>query len=101
MSAPLSDGGVVDCAQDWMSSASCSGFYEAFFSDDTTLAKTICATCPVQGECLSFALDRPHIVGVWGGTDDVERRRIRHRLRLAVIAPWRTVESQGVEVDSS
>lgn len=44
------------------------------------LAKAIWATCPVQWECLAYALDDPTVTGVWGGTTDHERatRRSHH-----------------------
>lgn len=37
-------------------------------------AKAVCASCPVRGECLDYALEirEPH--GVWGGLTEVERR---------------------------
>ena len=39
-------------------------------------AKHICLDCPVQGECLEFALRvrEPH--GIWGGLTEAERRRL-------------------------
>jgi WhiB family redox-sensing transcriptional regulator len=39
-------------------------------------AKSICAHCSVQSECLEFALrvHEPH--GIWGGLTEAERRRI-------------------------
>jgi WhiB family redox-sensing transcriptional regulator len=39
-------------------------------------AKTICAECSVQQECLEFALrvHEPH--GIWGGLTEAERRRL-------------------------
>jgi WhiB family redox-sensing transcriptional regulator len=39
-------------------------------------AKSICAQCAVQSECLDFALrvHEPH--GIWGGLTEAERRRI-------------------------
>jgi WhiB family transcriptional regulator, redox-sensing transcriptional regulator len=40
-------------------------------------AKAICATCPVQAECLSYAMRQPGITGILGGTTERERRRIR------------------------
>ena len=42
-------------------------------------AKGICQGCPVQGSCLQFALDNGEH-GIWGGTTEDERRRLR-RLR--------------------
>jgi len=40
-----------------------------------TKAKEICLACPVQRECLEFALRvrEPH--GIWGGLTEAERRR--------------------------
>jgi len=42
----------------------------------TEAAKSICATCAVSDKCLDFALAN-RCVGVWGGTNDRERRAIR------------------------
>lgn len=46
-------------------------------------AKAICARCPVQEECLAFAVATNQEFGVWGGCDEDERRRIRRRWRSA------------------
>ncbi len=35
--------------------------------DDVEFAKTLCAACPLQAECLIGALDRREPWGVWGG----------------------------------
>jgi WhiB family redox-sensing transcriptional regulator len=43
-------------------------------------AKAVCANCPVSRPCLEMALADPHIEGVWGGTSDKDRRRIRKGL---------------------
>lgn len=43
-------------------------------------AKNVCASCPVRAECLEYALVTRQIFGVWGGTSEWERRKIR-RLR--------------------
>lgn len=40
-------------------------------------AKEICQTCPVQDECLQYALEHRIEHGVWGGTSARERRRMR------------------------
>ena len=40
-------------------------------------AKAICRRCPVAPECLAEALADPSIVGVWGGTSEVERAKLR------------------------
>jgi WhiB family redox-sensing transcriptional regulator len=39
-------------------------------------ARAVCAGCPVQVECLAFALERD-LVGVWGATTEDERRLMR------------------------
>lgn len=47
-------------------------------------AKHICALCPVQSECLSYALDHRQEQGIWGGLTEEERRRIpRYGMRLS------------------
>jgi WhiB family transcriptional regulator, redox-sensing transcriptional regulator len=46
-------------------------------------AKAICARCPIQQECLSYALDAGSIQGVWGGMTEEERRRLARRKRRA------------------
>jgi WhiB family redox-sensing transcriptional regulator len=42
-------------------------------------AKAICAQCPVQEECLNYALETNQEAGVWGGYAEDERRRLRKR----------------------
>ena len=52
-----------------------------FFSldlGDERKAKNICVGCPVKEPCLEFALKHDE-KGVWGGTSDRERNRIRIR----------------------
>lgn len=63
-------------------------FPDAFFSEeapDTSKssrgtykyeyeAKTICNSCPYVLECLQYALTDTDIVGIWGGTNEYERR---------------------------
>ncbi|MGW2822887.1 WhiB family transcriptional regulator [Streptomyces sp. NPDC001443] len=45
----------------------------------TQQAKAVCARCPVRERCLEFALDTGQAVGVWGGTDEAERRALKRR----------------------
>jgi WhiB family transcriptional regulator, redox-sensing transcriptional regulator len=44
-------------------------------------AKKVCARCPVRLECLAWALTHNEEFGVWGGTSEQERRRMRGRHR--------------------
>lgn len=53
---------------------------EIFFpgqGEDASLAKGICARCPVRVDCLDFALSTTERFGIWGGLSERERRRIR------------------------
>jgi WhiB family redox-sensing transcriptional regulator len=51
-----------------------------------TAQKSVCRTCPVRGECLSFALAHPELTGCWGGTTDRERRSLRKEDRTRTSA---------------
>ncbi|MEE2768025.1 MAG: WhiB family transcriptional regulator [Actinomycetota bacterium] len=39
-------------------------------------AKSICGNCPVNQECLDYALTGRELHGIWGGTTETERREI-------------------------
>jgi WhiB family redox-sensing transcriptional regulator len=71
----------------WMQDAACRGRgVDAFFDDDPArvdAARGICADCPVRAQCLEFALADRSLTGIWAGTDDGERRRIRRERRRA------------------
>ncbi len=45
--------------------------------DRIETAKAVCRRCPAQDACLQFALETRQDDGVWGGTDEDERRRLR------------------------
>lgn len=58
---------------------------DLFFPDRgaaTAPAKAICHNCQVREECLEFALTNGERFGIWGGTSERERRRIRRRRLL-------------------
>ena len=42
-------------------------------------AKVVCAACPVQSECLTYAVSRPEKYGTWGGLNEEERASERRR----------------------
>ena len=46
-------------------------------------AKQVCASCPVQQPCLTFALDTHQGYGIWGGYDEDERRIMLRQRRNA------------------
>lgn len=72
----------------WRANAACLDMDpETFFPQGTTgsaldqidRAKAVCANCPVITACLDYALDTGQDAGVWGGTTEDERRRIRRK----------------------
>ncbi|WP_381805505.1 WhiB family transcriptional regulator [Streptomyces niveus] len=54
-------------------------FAHALATAQVAEAKAVCATCPLTASCLQGALERGEKYGVWGGTDEVERRSIKRR----------------------
>ncbi|MFM8302673.1 MAG: WhiB family transcriptional regulator [Actinomycetota bacterium] len=40
-------------------------------------ARRICTACHVSRECLEFALATNQEAGIWGGTTEEERRKLR------------------------
>jgi WhiB family redox-sensing transcriptional regulator len=75
-------------ADNWRDLASCRTTHPALFFpvgtsmnalDQVESAKQVCATCKVQGACLEFALQTNQEAGIWGGTSEEERRRLRKK----------------------
>lgn len=42
-------------------------------------AKEVCGECPVQRDCLEYALETNQDSGIWGGLDEEQRRNIRRQ----------------------
>lgn len=69
----------------WREAAACAGTTDVdFFPDPADLAavsaaKALCATCPVAGECLTWAIETSQTEGIWGGHTPMERRTLRRR----------------------
>ncbi|MFE7948248.1 WhiB family transcriptional regulator [Streptomyces sp. NPDC057426] len=42
-------------------------------------AKAVCRRCPLMESCIEGALERGESAGVWGGTDEDDRQRIKRR----------------------
>lgn len=69
--------------QSWRASALCAHLDpDRFFPDfsgagSAIAAKQVCRRCPVEAECLVYALTHDERFGVWGATTPTERRRIR------------------------
>ncbi|RCV51196.1 WhiB family transcriptional regulator [Marinitenerispora sediminis] len=65
----------------WQDDAACRGAdTELFFTPGyESVAKAICAQCPVRAECLDYAVSRPEKYGMWGGLDEQELAAERKR----------------------
>ena len=78
--------------QDWRAMGSCSktdpDLWFAVGAIEHKQAKRICRECPVQGQCLAYAMDAPVDHGIWGGLTERERRRFR---RQAGAKDWRAL----------
>ena len=45
--------------------------------DERYLAKQVCLACPVQSECLEYALTNGETLGIWGGLTSRQRKRLQ------------------------
>jgi WhiB family redox-sensing transcriptional regulator len=80
-----------DTARGWAARALCVGSDpEAFFpaADDAAAeARSICAACPVRGQCLAYAVTADELFGIWGGLDPQQRRTLRRRVEWRGSSP--------------
>jgi WhiB family redox-sensing transcriptional regulator len=62
---------------EWKERAACTDSKLDFFSELRPIwaaCKIVCAQCPVQRECLQYALETGQLDGVWGGLDQRQLR---------------------------
>lgn len=45
--------------------------------EEEAVALAICGICPVQEDCLDHAMETNERFGVWGGTTERQRRKLR------------------------
>jgi WhiB family redox-sensing transcriptional regulator len=80
---------------------------EAFFSEDAPdgsikqargrytyerEAKKICGGCEYVHACRAYAMKRPEIQGIWGGTTEKDRSKILRGLQITpIVAPRRHI----------
>lgn len=73
-------------SDEWRRRSSCRDTNpELFFPVGTTgpaieqieAAKSVCRSCEVQVQCLEYALETNQDSGIWGGTSEEERRKLR------------------------
>jgi WhiB family redox-sensing transcriptional regulator len=83
---------AVAVEQDWRALGACSktdpDLWFAVGAMEHKQAKRICRECPVQSQCLAYAMDAPVDHGIWGGLTERERRRFR---RQAGAKDWRAL----------
>jgi WhiB family redox-sensing transcriptional regulator len=70
----------------WADDAACKGSTELFYperGDNAAVkeAKKICAICPIKQKCLDYALWHNERIGIWGGTTDRDRERIKQQAK--------------------
>jgi len=53
-------------------------------AEQAEAARSICGGCPVQTECLVYAVETGQRFGVWGGTTEEERATLRRRWLASV-----------------
>jgi WhiB family redox-sensing transcriptional regulator len=90
----------------WMDDAACRGvdpdlFFPVRFEASVDVqAKAVCAGCPVQAECLDYALDHGIKHGIWGGKSERQRRALRgsrgRRVRCRRCGGWFEARSTAV-----
>lgn len=76
-------------------------FPDAFFQEDppegNTLkrgtymyereAKAICLQCPYKARCLEYALKNVELQGIWGGTNEAQRKALRKGIPIYIGLP--------------
>ena len=50
---------------------------------DRAVAQALCAACPVQAACATYALETGQDYGVWGALTESQRRALRRERRRA------------------
>jgi WhiB family redox-sensing transcriptional regulator len=71
---------------EWQTHARCTEVDpEIFFPErggSSKAARQVCSQCSVRDQCLEYALNNKEQFGIWGGTSERERRRLRRERTL-------------------
>ena len=74
----------------WQDLGACRGLDTALFfpgqGESVAEAKAICANCIVRTECANYALESGQRFGIWGGTAELDRKRMRAQRRETTAA---------------
>jgi WhiB family redox-sensing transcriptional regulator len=71
---------------DWMQNGACVTIGGDMWFPESTPHKAafqICNTCPVQPLCLDYAITTNQRHGIWGGTTEADRERMRKQVAAA------------------
>lgn len=77
-------------ALDWQEDAACRSYENIMFFGEEgeaeldrqireNRAKSVCQRCPVNEQCLEFAMETNQKYGIWGGLTDKERASLKRR----------------------
>ena len=72
---------------DWMDRALCKELPSDMFFPETSAyamakeAKKACSLCAVRLDCLDYALSIPGLTGVFGGTTEYDRIRLKRKMK--------------------
>ena len=73
----------------WMEKGACKDMNPDLFfphnGENNEEAKAVCIECPVQQECLDYAVSQSGLMGIWGGLSETERRTVRRKRGLIEI----------------
>ncbi|WP_223774481.1 WhiB family transcriptional regulator [Streptomyces sp. 135] len=79
-------GPAIGHEENWQAYAACADadpedFFPVSRHDEESIriARLSCGRCSVRQRCLAHALDRPEQYGIWAGTTEEERARLRRR----------------------
>jgi len=80
---------IIQQVLSWQADARCvQADPEIFFPErggSSRAARAVCNECPVLEQCLQYALQNREQFGIWGGTSERERRKLR-KLRIHRLA---------------
>lgn len=88
--------GIASADRSWQVKGLCRGNHSYLFFPPSNVerkeererrehkAKAICGVCPVQDDCLEFAIEIREPYGIWGGLTETERRQVVARRAAAV-----------------
>lgn len=98
MVSPNSEDRLINVAaadRSWQMKGLCRGNHSYLFFPPSTVerkeererreikAKAICSVCPVNEDCLEFAVEIKEPYGIWGGLTETERRQVMSRRAAA------------------